>query len=200
MKLPFLPSIAVLVVLALLGGTALWFVAVPPAGSDDQQTATIGGPFTLVDQDGQTVTDRDFSGRYRLMFFGFTYCPDICPTELGRISAVMRELPPEVASKVTPLFVSVDPERDTPAVLKQYVSMFDNRIRALTGSPEQVNAVTKSYRIYAKKVQQPGSETYLVDHTALIYLFDGNGKFLHFFRTTDSVPMMVESIRAAVQN
>ena len=141
-----------------------------------QAAAAIGGPFELVDQDGRTITDRDMKGRPFLVFFGFTNCPDVCPTTLFEVSEVLRALGPD-ADKVNALFVTVDPERDTPAQLKDYISSFDPHLRALTGDPAVVAAMTRAYRVYAKKVPQENGE-YTMDHTAIVYLMDKDGRFV----------------------
>jgi protein SCO1/2 len=143
------------------------------------QVAAIGGPFSLTDQNGHTVTDRDLKGRPFLVFFGFTHCPDVCPTALFEVSEVMRALGPD-ADRMRALFITVDPERDTPATLKDYLSSFDPRLSALTGDPEAVAAVAKAYRVYFKKV--PLSEGgYTMDHTAIVYLMNKDGKFVSPF-------------------
>jgi protein SCO1/2 len=143
------------------------------------QIATIGGPFSLTDQNGRTVTDQDLKGRPSLMFFGFTHCPDVCPTALFEVSEIMRALGPD-ADRVRALFVTVDPERDTPATLKDYLSSFDPHLSALTGDPEAVAAMAKAYRVYYKKV--PLSEGgYTMDHTAIVYLMNKEGKFVSPF-------------------
>ena len=143
------------------------------------QIATIGGPFSLVDQNGRTVTDRDLKDRPSLMFFGFTHCPDVCPTALFEVSEIMRALGPD-ADRVRALFITVDPERDTPATLKDYLSSFDPHLSALTGDPEAVAAMAKAYRVYYKKV--PLSEGgYTMDHTAIVYLINKEGKFVSPF-------------------
>jgi protein SCO1 len=143
------------------------------------QIATIGGPFSLTDQNGRTVTDRDLKGHPFLVFFGFTHCPDVCPTALFEVSEIMRALGPD-ADRVRVLFVTVDPERDTPATLKDYLSSFDPHLSALTGELEAVAAMAKAYRVYYKKV--PLSEGgYTMDHTAIVYLMNKDGKFVSPF-------------------
>jgi protein SCO1/2 len=138
-------------------------------------TAVIGGPFQLVDQEGRSVSAQELKGRPFLVFFGFTHCPDVCPTTLFEVSEVLRELGPD-ADKVNALFVTVDPERDTPEKLKDYLSSFDRHLTGLTGSPEAIAAITKSYRVYVKKV--PQGEGYTMDHTAIVYLMDKEGRFV----------------------
>jgi len=143
------------------------------------QIATIGGPFSLTDQNGRAVTDRDLKGHPFLVFFGFTHCPDVCPTALFEVSEIMRALGPD-ADRVRALFVTVDPERDTPATLKDYLSSFDPHLSALTGDLEAVAAMAKAYRVYYKKV--PLSEGgYTMDHTAIVYLMNKEGKFVSPF-------------------
>jgi len=144
-------------------------------GASPIATAAIGGPFELVDQDGKTVTDRDLKGKPTLVFFGFANCPDVCPTTLFEMSEILRALGPD-AEKANALFVTVDPERDTPSVMKDYLSSFDPHLRGLTGDPAAVTAMTKAYRVYVKKV--PQGDSYTVDHTAIVYLMGKDGRFV----------------------
>lgn len=140
--------------------------------------AAIGGPFTLTDQDGRRVSNSDFDGRYRLVYFGFTYCPDVCPVDLQLIGQGLRQLEesdPSVAEKVQPIFISVDPERDTPAVLKEYVSAFHPRLIGLTGTPEEIAEVAKRYGVYYSK-SEGGGQNYLVDHSRIVLLFGLQGE------------------------
>ncbi|MEE7494210.1 SCO family protein [Methylobacterium oryzae] len=137
---------------------------------------SVGGPFTLVNQDGRTVTERDFAGATHLVFFGFTHCPDVCPTTLQQISDVLAALGPK-GKAMRVAFVTVDPERDDPASLKAYLSSFDPRITGLTGAPEQVTATEKAYRAYARKVPAKGGD-YTMEHTALVYVMDAQNRFL----------------------
>jgi protein SCO1/2 len=138
--------------------------------------SAIGGPFTLIDQNGKTITDADFKGRPFLVFFGYTHCPDVCPTTLFDLSEVLRALGGD-ADKTQALFISVDPERDTPAVMKDYLASFDPHLRGATGDPDQVAAAEKAYRVYAKKVPTANGD-YSMDHTALVYLMDKQGRFV----------------------
>ena len=137
---------------------------------------TIGGPFRLIDQHGQTLTQTDLKGEPYLVFFGFTHCPDACPTTLLELSNVLDKLGPE-AEKVRVLFITVDPERDQPEVLKSYLSSFNPRVIGLTGDLTAIAAVAKEYHVYMKKVPLEG-EDYTMDHTALVYLMDRNGRFI----------------------
>jgi protein SCO1 len=156
------------------------------SGTGAVQAAAIGGPFSLVDQNGQPFSDKDLKGKSFLVFFGFTHCPDVCPTTLFEISEIMRNLGP-AADRTAALFISVDPERDTPEAMKDYLSSFDQHIRGLTGDAAGLAAVAKAYRVYYKKVPLDGGD-YTMDHTAIVYLMDKDGRFVAPFnmrRTTD---------------
>ncbi|MFW2831429.1 SCO family protein [Sphingomonas sp. ID0503] len=141
--------------------------------------ARLGGPFTLTDQDGRTVTQKAFAGRYVLIYFGYTFCPDVCPLGLQTLSqglAAFEKSAPDRAAEVQPVFVTVDPERDTPAVMKQYVAAFHPRLIGLTGTPQQIAAVAKEYAVFYKKVTQEGATGYLMDHSSAAMLFGPDGK------------------------
>lgn len=138
--------------------------------------SVIGGPFQLVDQNGKPVTEQDMKGKPFLVFFGYTHCPDVCPTTLFEVSEVMRALGPD-ADRVGAMFVTVDPERDTPAAMKDYLSSFDPHLRGLTGDRKSIDAAEKAYRVYAKKVPTESGD-YSMDHTALVYLMDKQGRFV----------------------
>lgn len=154
--------------------------AAPPV-TQTTGKALIGGPFSLVDHTGKRVTDRDFRGRKTLVYFGFTSCPDVCPSGLQAISAALDLLGPK-GEVITPLFISVDPDRDTPAKLAEYVKSFHPRLVGLTGSPEEIAATAKAYRVYYKKVpDQATPGAYSVDHTSFLYLMDENGEFVRHF-------------------
>ena len=138
--------------------------------------AAIGGPFQLTDQTGQTVTEKSLVGRPTIIFFGYTHCPDVCPTSLFEMSEVLRAMGKD-ADRVNAYFVSVDPERDTRAVMKDYLSSFDPHLKGLTGDPAAVAKVLSAYRVYARKVPLKDGD-YTMDHTALIYLMDRDGHFV----------------------
>jgi protein SCO1 len=141
--------------------------------------AAIGGPFQLTDQSGQTVTEKSMQGRPSLIFFGFTHCPDVCPTTLFEISEVLKAMGKD-AEGVNAYYISVDPERDTQAAMKEYLSSFDPRLKGLTGNAEEIAKVLSEYRVYAKKVPLKDGD-YTMDHTALVYLMDRDGKFVSPF-------------------
>jgi protein SCO1/2 len=138
--------------------------------------SAIGGPFKLIDQNGQTITDQDMKGRPFLVFFGYTHCPDICPTTLFEISELMRALGKD-ADRTAALFITVDPERDPPSVMKDYLSSFDPHLRGATGDSKAIDAVEKAFRVYVKKVPMDNGD-YSMDHTALVYLMDKQGRFV----------------------
>lgn len=141
--------------------------------------ARIGGPFTLVDQDGQQVSDRRFAGQYRIMYFGYTFCPDVCPTDMQTIGGAMKLLEasdPALAARIVPIFVTVDPTRDTPAVVKQFVTAFHPRIVGLTGSPAAIETVKKEFAIFSAKGDAAPGGGYLVNHSRQAYLMDPDGK------------------------
>jgi cytochrome oxidase Cu insertion factor (SCO1/SenC/PrrC family) len=161
--------------------------------------ALIGGPFTLTDHTGKRVTDRDFRGRTLLVMFGFTFCPDVCPSELQVISAALDKLGPQ-AKDVVPLFISVDPERDTTSQLAMYVKSFHPRLIGLTGTPEEIDAVTKAYRVYFKKVPDPKSTAgYTVDHSALIYVMGPDGAYQTHFTPGVGVDTIAERLGKLLQ-
>jgi cytochrome oxidase Cu insertion factor (SCO1/SenC/PrrC family) len=158
-----------------------------PTVTSGSGTALVGGPFTMVSQAGEEVTEKTFAGRYMLMFFGFTSCPDVCPTELQVMSEALNLLGPE-ANKITPVFVTLDPARDTPDVVKAYVANFDPRLVGLTGTQQQVADIAKAYRVYYQKVENPKNpDGYTMDHTSIIYLMGPAGDFRkHFSYETDA--------------
>lgn len=160
--------------------------------------AAIGGPFTLVNEGGTTVTEQDFAGQYKLIYFGFTYCPAICPTELQKITLALNTLAEEdadMAGKIRPVFISVDPERDTPDVLKEYVTLFHPRMTGLTGSPQQVEAAKKSFRVYAAKVQTEEANDYTVDHSSFIYFMGPDNSLISIYRMEDTAAQIAADIK-----
>ncbi len=157
----------------IVAGVAMMYALQPrPQGE-----ALVGGPFELVDADGKTVTDADFRGHPFLVYFGYTHCPDVCPTTLAEISAVLEKAGDK---PIKALFITVDPQRDTAKVMADYVSSFDKRIIGLSGSPEEIAAAEKEYRVYARKA--PGKDgDYTMDHSSIVYLMNAEGKFVEAF-------------------
>ena len=151
--------------------------------------ALVGGPFTLVDQTGKSITDKDFRGKYMLIFFGYTYCPDVCPTELQVMMAALGTLGPR-AAEVQPIFITIDPDRDTPEVMQSYVENFGPSLVGLTGTAEQIAQVAKAYRVYYAKSGNTKTQDYLMDHSSIIYLMGPDGHFVkHFTYTTDAAAL-----------
>jgi cytochrome oxidase Cu insertion factor (SCO1/SenC/PrrC family) len=162
----------------------------PAAGVKVIGQALVGGPFTLTDHKGRRVTDQDFRGRHMLVFFGFTLCPDVCPTALQVASEALNKLGPK-AERFVPIFISVDPERDTPSQLASYVESFHPQLIGLTGSQAEIDAVVKAYRVYVRRVEDPKSSAgYTFDHTSLIYVMGPDGAYrTHFTHTTNADAM-----------
>jgi protein SCO1/2 len=155
----------------------------------------IGGPFTLVDQDGKTRTDADYRGRHMLIYFGYTYCPDVCPTALSDMGLALDALGDD-ADKVVPMLITVDPERDTPERLKDYVSNFHPGMVGLTGDDAAVTAAAKAYRVYfAKSNAESAPGEYLMDHTSIIYLMGPDGRYQTHFSHGTTSETMAERIR-----
>jgi protein SCO1 len=162
---------ATMAAVAVLAAAAVW-LASSPRGSD---ASLVGGPFALQDGDGKTVTERSMLGRPFLVYFGYTHCPDVCPTELADISDVLAKM----GDKAIPaLFVTIDPERDTPKIVQDYVSSFDPHIIGLSGSPQAIGAATKGYRVFARKGQVQSDGGYSMDHSSIVYLMNKAGGFV----------------------
>jgi protein SCO1/2 len=174
-NIPKLPIVMIGVGFAALFAAVVAYTSLRPSSP---AASAIGGPFQLTAQNGQTVTDKELLGRPFLVFFGYTHCPDICHTTLFEMSEVLRALGPQ--AKIGALFVTVDPERDTPAVLKDYLANFDPRIIGLSGDHAALDPMLNEYRIYAKRAPGEG-EDYSVDHTTVVYLMDKNGRFVSPF-------------------
>lgn len=179
-------------VVAVLASLAGWqYLGLGERTVGRSSLPTIGGPFTLVDQTGKTVNNKDLPGRLLLIYFGYTFCPDICQTSLTVMGEALDILGAK-ASDITPVFITVDPERDTPQHLAMYARYFHPRLVALTGSPEQIAKVAKDYRVYSAKTGEDGdhADDYLMDHTSITYLMDRDGTFrLHFSNGTDAATM-----------
>lgn len=163
------------------------------------QGAAIGGPFELTGQEGRPVRDTDFAGKYRLVYFGYAFCPDVCPTDLQKLGKAMRDLEktdPALAAKLVPIFITVDPERDTPPVVKQFVANFHPKMVGLTGSPEATAKVAKQFGVYFKKMPPPTpGGGYLVDHMAAIFLMGPKGEPIALFSQDQSADAIVEGVR-----
>lgn len=157
---------------------------------------TIGGDFSLVDHNDKAVTQADYAGSYKLVFFGFTYCPAVCPTELQKMTKVMDALAPEQAEKIQPLFITVDPERDTVEAMKSYVAQYHPKLVGLTGTPEQISAVMGSYRVYASKVENEHMDGYMMNHSAYMYLMSPDNKLVEIYPDKDVAEAIAADIAA----
>jgi protein SCO1/2 len=181
--------------LAFTGGVAYILVAMPEAVE-----APIVGEFDLIGSNGKPVTEADFADRYMLVYFGYTFCPDVCPTELGKMSAaldLLTETSPEKAAKIVPIFISVDPERDTPDRLGEYAALFHPRLIALTGTAEQIRATAAAYKVFYVKVNPeggaPDKRDYLMDHSSQIYLMGPDAHYkTHFISTLSAEDIAAE--------
>jgi protein SCO1/2 len=194
---PFsLAVVGVLLVAAVLFFAWQRYGAISTGPSTSTGVAAIGGPFSLTDQTGKPVTDQTYKGKWLLVFFGFTSCPDVCPTTLNQVAQVMDRLGP-LADQVQPLFITVDPARDTPAVLAQYTAAFGPRIVGLTGTPEQIAAAAKAYRVYYAKVDQ-GSD-YTMDHSAILYVMRPDGKYEAFFAADAKADDMTAKLKSWIE-
>lgn len=165
-------------VVAALAGYWLWWAV---EGGPQEGRPAVGGPFELIDGDGRKVTERDFHGRHMLVYFGYTFCPDVCPTTLFSASQALDRIGPALASKVRLVFVSIDPERDTSEVVKDYAAHFHPGTVGLTGTPEQVATAARAFRIYYRKAAPEEDGGYLVDHSSILFLMDGEGRYVTHF-------------------
>jgi protein SCO1/2 len=169
--------VAVIVVVFIAVGARM--VAFDGANRQQQYAMpAIGGAFSLVDHDGKAVTDATYQGQYRLMFFGYTFCPDVCPTALSTVTTALDKLSASQRRMIVPIFITVDPSRDTPPVMKDYVASFGPGIVGLTGSEDQVAAIAKAFKVYAAKVKGEKQGEYSMDHSAILYLMGPDGRFI----------------------
>ena len=169
-----------------------------PRGPQSSGEALIGGPFTMVNHKGETVTEKNFAGKPMLIFFGYTWCPDVCPTELQVMAEALRQLG-DRGRDIQPILVSVDPARDTPKILGEYVANFGEQFVGLTGTPEQVKAMADAYRVfYARVENKDDPAAYLMDHSSIIYLMGADGKFLKHFTYSTDAKALAEGIAKAL--
>jgi protein SCO1/2 len=192
----FIPAAVLLGGLLIMGAGAFLVLSLhetPRGAAGTLLASAIGGPFRLVDQNGKTVTEADLKGKWSLVYFGYTHCPDACPTALNDIAIALDELGPQ-RNAVRPVFVTVDPERDTPAVLKSYVTAFDAPILALSGTPEEIAQAAKGYRVYYAKHPEAGGD-YSMDHSSVIYVMDPEGRFTASFTQENSPEEIAERLK-----
>jgi len=184
-----LPLIGLLAVLAATQAPRLF--------RHGQAVPAIGGDFALTDQQGRTVHDADFRGKLMLVYFGYTFCPDVCPTTLAQVAQVLKSLPPEQQAEIAPIFITVDPERDTVEQMAQYVASFSPALIGLTGTPDQIAPVLKEYHVYAKKAGS--GENYGMDHTSILYLMGKDGRFLRHFNADASNQEIAGALQQALK-
>jgi protein SCO1 len=197
LKLSLVLGLSALLLALVLAGYSVWTLR-NNLTSGGSGTALVGGPFTMVNQRGETVTEASFRGKPMLLFFGFTFCPDVCPTELQVMAAALEQLG-TTGADIQPIFVSIDPARDTPQVMAQYVGNFGPRFVGLTGTPEQVAAMAKVYRVfYARQENKADPENYLMDHSSILYLMGPDGAFLKHFTYTADAAALAAGLKTAL--
>jgi len=192
----------------LVGGFCLWYYdhlknrkeseSRAITTSERLGTPRLGGPFELVDRKGKPKTDQDYRGEYLLIYFGFTFCPDICPQEMEKQTRVIELLDAEFGPVATPVFISIDPKRDTPELVDEYCTEFHPRIAGLTGTQEQVKKVSRAYRVYYNEGIKTDDTDYLIDHSIIHYFVGKNGKFIDFFGKNMTAKEMAEKMRARI--
>lgn len=192
----------IMICLLLAGWVTLWLrpdlmamLRAPSPSLVIPGSVSVGGPFNLTDHTGRRVTDETFRGKWMLIYFGYTYCPDVCPTELQSISNALDLLGAD-ADKIVPVFITVDPGRDTVAALADYVKLFDPRIVGLTGTDAEIAAVAKAYRVYYAKAESKNATTYLMDHSSFLYFVAPDGVFRSLFRQGIGPEAMAKALRA----
>ena len=191
--------------IVMLGGAATWIMMRPAAQTGEVRSSgevLIGGPFELVDQFGEARNDADFLGGYMLIYFGYTYCPDICPTSLGIMTQAidqLEETDKAKAERITPVFITVDPERDKVENMKDYAEHFRPDMVAMTGSAEQIAKAAKAYRVYYAKAADDGSSDYLMDHSSIFYLMGPDGKYVKHFTHNDDANTIATALAELVQ-
>ena len=183
------------IVLSVLFGSAL---IIGQSSAHAASAVTIGGPFTLTAPDGKPVTDQTYRGKWLLVYFGYTSCPDSCPTALFEIATALRKLGPD-AAMVQPIFITIDPQHDTPEVMGEYTQSFDPRIVGLTGTPQEIDAVSNAYGAYfVRRKTGPGAQDYVMDHSVYIYLMSPRDEFVRGFDTSWAGDRIAAAVREAM--
>jgi cytochrome oxidase Cu insertion factor (SCO1/SenC/PrrC family) len=189
-----------LLLVAAMAGGLIWHESENVPGLGRTVTSgviQVGGPFQLTDQDGKPRASADFRGRYQLIYFGYSFCPDVCPTTLGVMSAALDKMGVD-AKRIVPIFITIDPERDSPAVLKKYMAAFGPEFVGLTGSPANIAGVEKAYRVYAKKQPLDGKSGYGMDHSSVIYLMGPDGRLVSFYDELISPDALAKDLKAKI--
>lgn len=195
-------ELLIIMLAVLVTGIAVW-VATGQFMSSGKVTASIGkaavgGSFSLTNHLGERVTEKTFAGKYMLVYFGYTFCPDVCPTELQIITEALEMLGDE-AEKVTPIFITIDPERDGVAEIKAYVAVFNKRLVGLTGTAQEIKAAAKAYKVYFNSSNSEDKENYLMDHSSITFLMDRKGQYAAHFSYGSEAGKMAEKIRAVIK-
>lgn len=196
-KLTLLGGAIAIAIAVVLSTAFLWRETDRNSAERGTGSALIGGEFELVDHESHVVTDADFRGKFMLIYFGYTFCPDVCPTELQAMSAAIDELG-AAGTEVQPIFITVDPARDTVAVMADYRGHFHPRLIALTGTPEQISAAAKAYRVYYAKNGDESAEDYLMDHSSFVYLMDRDGRYVTHFAPNTLPEAMAARVRESL--
>ncbi|MDA0782658.1 MAG: SCO family protein [Rickettsiales bacterium] len=199
-KYIFIPAIALVITMKIYTTWVKPAVSPDiPVGEEGKGEVLIGGSFSLTNQDGETVTDKDFLGKYMLVYFGFTNCPMICPTDMNNISLSIAGVGEEMAEKIQPIFITIDPKRDTVENIKPFIANFHPKFQALTGTPEQIASVANAYRVYYKEAQAEDLQEYLMDHTAYIYLMGKDGKYIGHFNHGQDISEIISGLKKFIQ-
>jgi protein SCO1/2 len=188
-----------LLLVAAMAGGLIWHESENVPGLGRTVTSgkvEVGGPYTLTDQNGKAVSSTDFHGKYQLIYFGYSFCPDVCPTTLGVISQALDQIGVD-QNRIVPIFITIDPERDTPSVLNKYMAAFGPRFVGLTGTQTQITAVEKEYRVYAKKQPLP-TGGYGMDHSSVIYLMGADGRLVTFYDELISPDQLEKDLKAKI--
>lgn len=159
----------------------------------------IGGPYELISDSNKIVSDQTFEGQYKLIYFGFTYCPAICPTELQKMTAALNALPQDIADQIQPLFITIDPERDSVGVMREYVALFHPKLVGLTGTPTMIKKAADAYRVYYSKVEDEQYGEYTMDHSSFIYFMGPDDNLINIYKISDTSQTMAKDIKAKMQ-
>jgi len=193
----------VIIALAMISAVLfIGFIMSQDSGSHrqtDDNRPKLGGPFALTNHIGQNVTEKDYLGKLQLIYFGYTFCPDVCPTSLSIMASALDLLTPQERKKIYPIFITIDPERDTAEYMKDYIINFGDDFVGLTGTAEQVKDISKYFAVYYKRVEEEGASEYLMDHSSYTYLMDENGKAITVFRHGIDPKDMVQQLRASLK-
>lgn len=197
-------QIAIVFTLIIMVATGIALIQTQPTPPASQPAgvavagAPIGGDFTLTNHLGERVSEADFSGQFRLVYFGFTHCPDVCPIDVAKIAQALKLLDDRALARTTGLFITIDPSRDTPETMRNYVELFHPRIVGLTGSHAEISQVMDQYKVYAAKVEDPAYVDYIINHSSYIYLIGPDGEFIDIFGSDDGPEALADRITSMI--